>query len=907
MSLPIWITSAGSIGVIPEAVPYEYQFDSYNEAGGALTYTIIAGSLPSGIYLNSSGLLYGTPTAVTEITKYTFTVRVKNSTNNVADRTFNLSVGALIPPVINPEPGNLGEYIDGQYVTIQLSSTEPLGTLVPVFSLVSGELPPGLTLTSSGKIYGYISALTSNKNYEFSVQVFDGAKTDTNTFTIYVYARVTLTADNYISADNPARQANSHIISADNSFLTADLSTIFDPILLTDSGQLGNIRQNNIFQYQIKAEDYNNDLLTYNIASGSLPPGLSLNPTSGWITGTVPYGPISGTDYSFSSNVSKVVDGVSYYSETKNYTLSVLGQINNIVNWASSSNLGSIYNGDISDLYISASTPSGKVLQYKLVDSSVGGMPIGLELLPDGIISGRVSFQVDAAEVDYTFTVAAYDINNLVYSEKTFTITVVKRDLQPYENLYIQLMPDREQRSYYDSIVANSDIFPDNYIYRFSDPWFGKNTKRRCLLMAGLNPLEAADYAAAMELNHYWKTIGFGEIKTAIATDENFNTIYEVVYVELLDKSVNSGGLSPNVEISLPVNNVGVSTAYPNSFTNMAQRIRTGVNYENRSILPKWMTSRQKDGTVLGFTRALILCYANPGKGNEIAFRVKQVQDKFKLIDFTVDRYEWDNILSANWLKSPISGTGNITANTNSGNVVGTSTSFSLELLPNASIFVSNALLGNVESVYGDTLFGMFANASGNITGNAFTYDHTFMLTNYTTGTGVITTSNTSNVVSGSNVTVTGTGTIAGNIGNVVIIGNSTSFNTELRVGKILYINNSPVGSIASISNATYLTLETPITSNFSDEIFEYTGNITAFTSLHLNDRIVVNGNVIGTVKTITNDFELVLNGNATETLSNVSYSYTTRDPYTVPGNGDKYLKFPNIRVITSEFTTPEQ
>lgn len=935
MSSPIWLTTPGTLSNIPESIYYELQLDAYNQAGGSMVYRIIAGSLPSGLTLSSSGLISGIPSAVTEITTYTFTVRVTNNQNKIADRTFSILVGGLIAPIIVPDSGSLGNFIDGEFVDLQITAIEPTGSLISVFSLVSGTLPPGLTLTRSGRLYGYISPTTDiaggvlagfdsalfdqypfntdrstniSRNYQFSVKVDDGAKIDINNFTMFVYARTNLTADNYISPTDPSRSANSNIISADSIILTADIDKVYSPILLTEEGIVANVRQNTLFQFKFDALDFDNTDLTFHANANLLPTGLTLNSTSGWVTGVVPYGPLGSVSYPFSVNVTKQAFGTIYTSETKNYSIKILGQIDDTVNWITPSSLGSIYNGDISDFQILASTPSNRTLNYRLVASSVGGLPIGLTLLTDGIISGRVSFQLDSAEQTYSFTVAAYDIDNLVYDEKTFTINVVKRDQAPYENLYIQALPNRAQRTYFDSIISNTDIFPPTSIYRFSDPWFGKNSLRRSLFMTGLNPLDVAEYAAAMARNHYWKTLNFGEIKTAQALDENFNVKYEVVYVELLDRGVNAQGLGPNISVGLPTNNVGVSTIYPNSFPNMIERIGNGVGYENRSILPKWMTSRQPNGTVLGFTRALVLCYANPGKSAEIAYRVKQVEDQFKLIDFTIDRYEWDSVLSDNWVKTAANGSGNITANTISGNVTGTGTTFATELQPNATIFVSNVELGNVANITSSNLLTLTANASSNVTANSFTYNHTFIVSNYTTGPGTIYVTSNSNVVTGSNATVIGLGNITGTAGNTVILGDSnTAFSSNLRIGKTIYVANTAIGIIAGISSPSRLRLEDPLTTSITNSQYTVTGNITSFTEdIHLGDTIVANGVAIGTVKSITNDFELVLTSNANVTLSNVGYTYTTRDPYTTPGQGDKYLKFPNIRVITSEFTTPE-
>lgn len=861
MASPIWLTPVGSLGNIPESIYFELQLDAYNSLGGSLTYALIAGTLPSGLSLSSTGLISGIPNAVTKITTSTFTIRVTNNTNAISDRTFSIGIGGLLPPVIVPESGSLGSFLDGTYVDLQITATEPTGLLTSTFSLLTGNLPPGLTLTSAGRIYGYITPVANtqggavsgfdatpfdlygfefigdniSKNYQFSIKADDGAKTDINNFTIFVYTRSNLTADNYIALDDPSRSANSNIISADSIILTADIDKIYSPILLTPAGSVGSIRQNTLFQFKFDGVDYDSDTITYNVNANALPTGLSLNSTTGWLTGVVPYGPLGSVTYPFTVNVTKQVDSITYSSQTKSFSVKIEGQVSDIVNWNTASNIGNIYNGSISEFQISASTQSNRVLSYALTTASIGGLPIGLDLLSDGTISGRVSFDITGSET-YTFTVAAFDSDNLVYDEKEFSITVVERDVAPYENLYIQALPNRTQRSTYDAIINNSDIFPVESIYRYSDPWFGKNLNRRSLFMTGINSEDVSTYIAAMSLNHYWKKINFGEIKTAQSLDNNFNVVYEVVYVELIDSSVNASGLGPNLAISLPLNSANVSTIYPNSFPNMVERIATGVGYENRSILPGWMTSRQTNGTVLGFTRALVLCYTLPGKSSEIAFRVKQVADQFNNIDFTIDRYEWDSILSDNW------------------------------------------------------------------TGNAF------IANNYTAGSGTITSLTTSNVVIGSNTTIAGSGNITGISGSVDITGDQyTSFNTELRIGKIMYVANTAIGTISSISNASSLSLAEPLTSNITSAAYSVTGNLTAFTSeLHLGDVIVSNGNVIGTVKTITSDFQLVLTANANVAVSNQAFTHTTRDPYTTPGQGDKYLKFPNIRVITSEFTTPE-
>jgi len=319
--------------------------------------------------------------------------------------------------------------------------------------------------------------------------------------------------------------------------------------------------------------------------------------------------------------------------------------------------------------------------------------------------------------------------------------------------------------------------------------------------------------------------------------------------------------------------------------------------------LPRWMTSRQDDGTVLGFTRALVLAYVNPGRSAEVAYRVRQVIEDFNLIDFTIDRYEWDNILSNNFIKTneAIVGTGNITANTESNIVTGNSTAFTTELAANAIIYVSNTAIGNVVSVTNDTTLVIDANSASNIANLSFTYSNIFQINNYVVATGNITTNTSSNIVTGLAANVVGTGTISGSIGTTLITGNSTSFTTEATVGKNVYVLGSSIGTIRSINSANSLNLLNSLTANLSNVNFEIEGVSTLFTSeLHIGDAIVVNTNVVlGFVSAITSDTNLTMIANSTANANNIAYSHTFRDPYTTPSDGDKYLKYPQFGVLS--------
>jgi hypothetical protein len=73
------------------------------------------------------------------------------------------------------------------------------------------------------------------------------------------------------------------------------------------------------------------------------------------------------------------------------------------------------------------------------------------------------------------------------------------------------------------------------------------------------------------------------------------------------------------------------------------------LGYANKGALPDWMTSRQADSRVLGFTRAVVLAYTKPDASALIAYRLRTANFNLNEIDFTVDRYQVDNILSDNY------------------------------------------------------------------------------------------------------------------------------------------------------------------------------------------------------------------------------------------------------------------
>lgn len=449
--------------------------------------------------------------------------------------------------------------------------------------------------------------------------------------------------------------------------------------------------------------------------------GIILDPLTGWITGYLPLQTDVAKTYTFRIYCYKL-DDPTYVSRSVEFKLTILSDLNNVIDWATPSDLGTLNNGRISELNIIASARlknldgSEKPLTYLLLPgianpnninpavtyirytpTAFQRLPQGLKMLDDGTITGRPSFQhftMDGgtttfdkgnAQFDnvYTFTVLVtdatmIDIGNDIFGPlyttppnnvdgngleyftapwlqgktvadfRTFTIRINNYNAKPYESLYIRALPNATRRISFAHVMADQSIFPDEYIYRRTDPWFGKAVEIKFLFASGLNPSSMTTYLESMQNNHYTKRIELGRIKTAVALDSNFNPLYEVVYVEVVDRGLSDGKSAPDT-IRVPnYPRPGVTTIYPNSLNNLKSEV-TQVGYANQEVMPKWMTSRQPSGTVLGMERAVVLAYTVPGKSKLIAFRLQQSGIKFNNLDFVIDSYQLDNYLSKNF------------------------------------------------------------------------------------------------------------------------------------------------------------------------------------------------------------------------------------------------------------------
>lgn len=91
--IPNWTTSAGSLGVLyGSTVNLTIAATDPDSGGSIASYSIVSGSLPSGVTLNSStGVISGTNTTAGS-NSYSFTARATDNAGNTADRSFSFTI-----------------------------------------------------------------------------------------------------------------------------------------------------------------------------------------------------------------------------------------------------------------------------------------------------------------------------------------------------------------------------------------------------------------------------------------------------------------------------------------------------------------------------------------------------------------------------------------------------------------------------------------------------------------------------------------------------------------------------------------------------------------------------------------------------------------------------------------------
>jgi uncharacterized repeat protein (TIGR01451 family) len=422
--------------------------EASDSSGGTLLYT--ATGLPAGLYMNLfTGEIFGTPSATT-LTPASVTVKANDGTNS-ATLTFTWTVNAAgTVSMVNPGDQTTSE---GNTVSLAISATDSgSGTL----RYAAFGLPPGLAInTSTGAITGTIAAgAAANGPYPVTVVANDGTYSASQTFLWTVDSPVTLTAPGDQTNDEggtvslslsasdatggtltysaaglpPGLKLNPStgtitgtaavgaaadgpytvtVAAADGTYSAAQTFTwtVNSPISITAPDDQSN-NDGDSASVAISASDAVSGTLTY--SAQGLPPGLSINPTTGAITGMVTAG-ASGLGSYFPTVV--VSDGT--YSDSMSFEWDV----NSLV---SISDPGDQVNtvGDTVSLALSATDAGSGTLTYVAT-----GLPAGLSLNPStGVISGTISSGATAIG-SYTTTIFVGDGTYSAVDSLTWTIT----------------------------------------------------------------------------------------------------------------------------------------------------------------------------------------------------------------------------------------------------------------------------------------------------------------------------------------------------------------------------------------------------------------------------------------------------------------------------------------------------
>ena len=754
--------------------------------------TLVGGALPGGVYLSPIGLIYGyiqpavnvdqvpgydlTPQdvdpydfVVSAINKnYQFTLQVTDGINTdlktfsfyVYNRdTLNASTTQITadnsvitadesrerrPFIVNSLPSNLGTVRSDNYYAYQFIANDyDTPDLKYAISVNTGSgLPPELTIDpNSGWYYGYIPDQgVTEVEYSFNIVTYQADYVGTPiacTATTFSTNRITCDSTAQIGTGQPIVFTGTSfggitasatqvyyvldVVSATQFTITQNLGTTSEvelttatgtlsanlivasdpyPFTLTISGavnaevvwltpaDLGTIENGATSMLVIEAENSGGRALTYRLKPGAssvslpypyvpgvynlLPQGLELLP-SGEISGRVTFNTFAVVLGSTTFDATQaVVRNVSIeettFDSTFTFTVNAYAedttQILYKVNTVTVTNGGTGYSS-IDPPVLTFNTPIGaSAIQAQAGNVTVSGSGVVIDV---EVANGGAGYTSPAtltvtqtpSGVGAVFTpvMKATGSRDVVSVYKTFTLKVKRAYNQPYQNLLIEAMPPANDRALIASLLNDDEIFVPDYIYRIDDPYFGKSERVVYEHAFGLAPDTLETYVSSLYENHYWKNLVLGEISTAQAVDPiTGEVVYEVVYSRIIDDLVNSAGASVSKIVNLPYPIIDpadgssqITQVYPNSLVDMRDQVIDVVGQISNK-LPLWMTSKQSNGRVLGFTPAWVMCYTKPGRSAQIAYYVQtQFAGNLNAVDFKVDRYVLDATLSRNW------------------------------------------------------------------------------------------------------------------------------------------------------------------------------------------------------------------------------------------------------------------
>jgi hypothetical protein len=358
-----------------------------------LTYSLASGALPAGLTLNpTTGMISGSPGAPG--TGTTFTVRATDRGGYYADEAFTIGV---VAPTLVLNPTSIADRVRTIATTINFT-VDGNGSTPYLFERTSGTLPPGLSLNSvTGALSGTPS---SNGTFNFTIRATDAnGYTATRSYAVVVYTPSITLQPGLISP-------RAHNVATSITF---------------------SVVGNGTAPY------------TFSVVAGALPTGLTLNATTGVLSGTPTF---TGTfDFAIAGTDANGFAAVRTYS-----VLVAPGAV--VVNPSTlTSPVGSAS-------YSATFVASGGTAPYTY-SIITGAAPTGLVLNgASGALTGVV-----IAGGTFNFTVRATDANGFT-GDRAYSVTVTSPTIE-ISPATIDSMYDTQAYSY--TITAAGGATPHTF------------------------------------------------------------------------------------------------------------------------------------------------------------------------------------------------------------------------------------------------------------------------------------------------------------------------------------------------------------------------------------------------------------------------------------------------------------
>lgn len=413
---------------VSRIVGNETVWDEFSLGYEDVSNPCISGNLPDGITMRKIGLglfeIHGTLPIINDETSYYFTLRARyndNGENVETDQYFEILVENKTTE-FDPNQEPLFSFTETLYSSNKIQLINPEGN--ESFIKVAGELPVGITLSEQGDLYGIASEEEeTSRIYNFTI----GVKRDGEIILEKIFQATVL-----------------------------KLSTLSEPIWITESGNLGSINYNeNSEQFLVKAYDPNNLEITYELGqTGILPPGLNVEKYTGRIIGKCKT--LHSRDWDFD-----IIASNEAYKVSRAFTISTNTVMKeDEIRWSDdyeSNVIGDFKIGE--SVFFNVKAISNKAITYSLLSDT---LPKGLTFDSKGSISGVIDFQNTG---DYKFVVSA--TNGVVEITNTFIIRV-SRGLG-YNSLNCFLYINHEYDDEYTSMLG---YFDRSYAYQATNPLY---------------------------------------------------------------------------------------------------------------------------------------------------------------------------------------------------------------------------------------------------------------------------------------------------------------------------------------------------------------------------------------------------------------------------------------------------